>query len=46
MPTCGFDCAPTPRRKKVWRYPGVPIPWRLQGKYFDPTMEKKGENHA
>lgn len=19
--------------KKRWRYPGVPIPWRLQGKY-------------
>jgi len=22
--------------KKVWRYPGVPIPYRLQGKYQMP----------
>lgn len=23
----------TQRRKKKWRYPGVPIPFRLQHKY-------------
>lgn len=21
------------RKRKKWRYPGVPIPWRLQGLY-------------
>lgn len=23
----------TQKRKKKWRYPGVPIPYRLRGKY-------------
>lgn len=28
----------SPRRYKVWRYPGVPIPHRLQMIYRDPTV--------
>lgn len=29
----GGYCYGTQRRKKKWRYPGVPIPYRLQDRY-------------
>lgn len=28
-----FGGSSEPKPKKKWRYPGVPIPHRLQGKY-------------
>lgn len=35
---CGYSRAQV--KKKVWRYPGVSIPWRLQSKYHDPSVKK------
>lgn len=32
MPCYGFNERRRDMRK-IWRYPGVPIPWRLQSKY-------------
>lgn len=45
MPCYGYQYgSPSPPRKK-WRYPGVPIPWRLQQKYYDENtrFKRKGE---
>lgn len=38
---CGWDFDYFPKRgpKKGWRYPGVPIPYRLRDKYSDPTVK-------
>lgn len=34
MPTEGGWYYGSPRRKKPWRYPGVPVPFRLQHRYY------------
>lgn len=39
MPSCDCEYYGRKRTLKVWRYPGVPIPWRLTSKYFDPTAK-------
>ena len=36
MDDCGYGRDRS--KRKVWRYPGVPIPYRLTFKYFDPTV--------
>ena len=28
-------------RRKPWRYPGVPIPYRLRSRYFDPSKPRR-----
>ena len=33
-------------RKKVWRYPGVPIPFRLQHKYEDRAQLESRSSHG
>jgi hypothetical protein len=33
MPGCFYEHRPQRRRYKTWRYPGVPIPRRLQDRY-------------
>lgn len=40
MPIWEWYYGATPRKKKDWRYPGVPIPWRLRDKYADPSVKK------
>jgi hypothetical protein len=41
MPIWEIDYGPArPRRLKVWRYPGVLIPYRLRDKYADPSIQK------
>lgn len=40
MPSCDCDYWGRAPKKKVWRYPGVPIPHRLSFKYFDPTVSR------
>ncbi len=35
MPSYPNVFYPRPATKKVWRYPGVPIPHRLRGAYQD-----------
>lgn len=31
----------TNRTRKPWRYPGVPIPFRLQHQYYDQTATRR-----
>jgi hypothetical protein len=33
MPGCTTEGYSRRDTRKIWRYPGVPIPWRLQSKY-------------
>lgn len=42
MPCYYTDYTGSAPRKK-WRYPGVPIPWRLQQKYYDEKSKRNGE---
>jgi len=40
MPGCDlYSCRR--RTYKTWRYPGTPIPYRLQSVYRDPTAKNK-----
>lgn len=40
MPCCWIYEGVRRPKLKVWRYPGVPIPWRLQDRYYDPTVKR------
>jgi len=33
MPLFSYAYCQAPDRRKIWRYPGVPIPFRLQHRY-------------